>query len=104
MRIMRSTIGTATLALLALASTVAVAQSPDSARSPVAPADASSSPVPMPPTRAITSHEVRQNLENMGYTQVNLRQDRDGWSGIATRKGKRILLDIDNHGTVRETE
>ena len=45
-----------------------------------------------------------QALENLGYTQISLRQDKDGWSGLATRKGKRVRLDIDRHGTVRETE
>jgi hypothetical protein len=53
---------------------------------------------------AVTETDVRQMLEQRGYTQLNLREDADGWMGIATKNGRRIMLDIDRHGTIRETE
>jgi hypothetical protein len=95
----------AALALLGLAAAGAAgAQPPRDDAQPAAPAGKSASPGAKPAPRTVTHHEVWQALENLGYTQISLRQDKDGWSGIATRKGKRVLLDIDRHGTVRETE
>jgi hypothetical protein len=52
----------------------------------------------------VTEADVRRMLEERGYTQLNLREDAEGWMGVATKDGRRIMLDIDRHGTIRETE
>ena len=54
--------------------------------------------------KAVSEADVRHALEPQGFTQLTLREDADGWMGVATKNGRRIKLDIDRHGTIRETE
>lgn len=53
------------------------------------------------PSAALSESQVRQELNNQGYTGVtNLQRSGGGWTGTATHNGSTVDFSIDQNGVI----
>lgn len=85
------------LAVLAVSTTAAVAQTP-AVKSP----SAQNPAAPVPGANSFTEGQAKSRIESNGYTQVSgLTKDANGfWTGSAMKEGKKLNVKLDFQGNV----
>lgn len=101
---MRSTLLSAAIASLAIASSAFAQNAPNTPRTPVAPpSPAVTQPnLPSPGANSFTETQAKSRIEAGGYANVSaLKKDEKGiWHGTAMKDGKAVQVSLDTEGKV----
>jgi len=94
-------------AVLLGASSLAFAQTTPTTPAPAAPpvtspsANAPSATAPGPQSARLTEQDVKKKLEGAGYSSVtDVKPDKNGYTAMATKNGKKVKVDIDANGKI----
>ena len=94
-------------AVLLGASSLAFAQTTPTTPAPAAPpvtspsANAPSATAPGAQSARLTEQDVKKKLEGAGYSSVtDVKPDKNGYTAMATKNGKKVKVDIDANGKI----